>query len=490
MKKLSLLLVVFVLIGTLTVSFSGCSQLTALLDGLGNAVESESDVVEKGEQTGDGYVADNLPEYDFDGEKVIILAPTWRNTPDYILQKTFKGGDIVSEAMVKAYYTVAERFNMEIELLLLGDQKVTQSKVETEAISGEKMYDIVYNHDLRTVANAINGCFLDIKTMENVNLDNPWWTASSKKFQVADKLYFTSSYLGIWAPYMNFGLYYNKVMAEENGITIPYDDIKAGEWYIDDLIQLTKNMKYDIDGDGLITPENDNYGFVTGYHGNVAAQTNLLGTFIEQTSNGGNKINVNVSKASSYMDKMSELYSNGLGNYEGVESNNISVFKGGRSLFIYTETRILVENLNDIKFAWGVLPFPKYDDSQEEYSSAGYDLFWGVNKNMYDRTEIISTAIEALSCQNYNKVIPTIWEKVFGNRLADMSIDYQMVAIVRDTTFVNPDYVYSDQIMGMSNLLNLWDTSDESGVASYITANAAPAQVSLKLFAEKIAALP
>ena len=48
----------------------------------------------------------------------------------------------------------------------------------------------------------------------------------------------------------------------------------------------------------------------------------------------------------------------------------------------------------------------------------------------------------------------------------------------------------SDQIMGMSNLLNLWDTSDESGVASYITANAAPAQVSLKLFAEKIAALP
>ena len=71
-----------------------------------------------------------------------------------------------------------------------------------------------------------------------------------------------------------------------------------------------------------------------------------------------------------------------------------------------------------------------------------------------------------------------------------MSIDYQMVSIVRDTTFVNPDYVYSDQIMGMSNLLNLWDTSDESGVASYITANAAPAQVSLKLFAEKIAALP
>ena len=487
MKKISLILVVLMLVSTFTISFSGCSAFKSLFE---KEEESVSDVVTDTQQTNDNYVADDLPQNDFNKDKVVILTPTWRNTPDYILQKELKGADIVNEAMVKAYYAVSERFNMDIELLLLGDQKLTQSTVEKEAISGGTSYDVVYNHDLRTVSNATNGCFLDIKSMELVNLDKPWWTASSKKFQISDKLYFTSSYLGIWAPYMNFGLYYNKALAEEHGITIPYSDIVAGKWYIDDMIEMTKNMKYDLDGDGVINPEKDNYGYVTGYHGNVAAQTNLVGSFITQSSKGGNKLNVDVAKCSGFIDKMTALYDNGLGYYEGVESNNISIFKEGRSLFIYTETRILVENVNDIKFAWGMLPFPKYDDSQENYSSAGYDLFWGVNKNVVDRTEIIATAIEALSCQNYNEVIPTIWEKFLGYRLSEESIDFKMVGIVRDATFVNPDYVYSDQIMGMANLLNLWDTADTSAIASHITSNAAPAQVSLKLFVDKIAELP
>jgi hypothetical protein len=186
------------------------------------------------------------------------------------------------------------------------------------------------------------------------------------------------------------------------------------------------------------------------------------------------------------MDTMGRLYDNGLGYYEGVESNNIGVFKNGRSLFIYTETRIVVENRNDITFGWGILPFPKYDENQEKYSSAGYDLFWGVNRNVTGRTEMISTVVEALSCQNYNKVIPVIWEKFLGLRLAENPVDYQMVCIVRDASFVNPDYVYADQIMSMSNLLNLWDNTESDAVASHITENVAPAQISLMLFVDKI----
>ena len=485
-KKISLLLAAILLIGAFVISFSGCSYIENLI----GKEEADTEEIIETEGIEDDFVADNLPANDFNRDKVVILTPTWRNTPDYILQKDLKGGDIVNEAMVKAYYAVAERFNVDIELSIPGDQKVVQSTVEKESLVGGTSFDIVYNHDLRTVSNATNGCFMDIKSMENVNLDNPWWTESSKKFQIADKLYFTSSYLGVWSPYMNFGLYYNKNMADQNGIVIPYDDIVAGNWYINDVIEMTKNLKFDANGDGQITPDKDNYGFVTGYHGNICAQTNLVGSFIVQDSKGGNKLNVDVARCSNFMDTMERLYDNGLGYYEGVESNNIGVFKNGRSLFIYTETRILVENRNEISFGWGILPFPKYDENQEKYSSAGYDLFWGVNRNVTGRTEMISTVVEALSCQNYNKVIPVIWEKFLGLRLAESSVDYQMVCIVRDASFVNPDYVYADQIMSMSNLLNLWDNTESNAVVSHITENVAPAQISLMLFVDKIKKLP
>ena len=137
-----------------------------------------------------------------------------------------------------------------------------------------------------------------------------------------------------------------------------------------------------------------------------------------------------------------------------------------------------------------MLPFPKYDVNQENYSSAGYDLFWGVNRNVAHRSEIVATAIEALSCQNYNNVIPVIWEDFFGYKLSEDSTDFQMVCIVRDATFVNPDYVYADQVLGLSELLNVWDSTDATSVSSYITTQAMLAKVSLGLLVDKISNLP
>ena len=75
-------------------------------------------------------------------------------------------------------------------------------------------------------------------------------------------------------------------------------------------------------------------------------------------------------------------------------------------------------------------------------------------------------------------------------KLSENQIDYNMVCIVRDASFVNPDYVYGDQILGMSDLLNLWESSDVSSLSSHITAKTSLAKVSLKLFVDKIKALP
>ena len=65
-----------------------------------------------------------------------------------------------------------------------------------------------------------------------------------------------------------------------------------------------------------------------------------------------------------------------------------------------------------------------------------------------------------------------------------------MVCIVRDATFVNPDYVYADQVLGLSELLNVWDSTDATSVSSHITTQAMLAKVSLGLLVDKISKLP
>ncbi|MBO5294246.1 MAG: hypothetical protein J6B71_03245 [Clostridia bacterium] len=482
MKKIAFLLATLLLLGSLLTVFSSCNKEPE------KKPEESREKIDN-DDNGLGYVADSLPENDFGGEVVTILTSDWRETPKYILSTEYNG-EPVNDVMVDAYYTVCNRFNLDIELNVGGDQKVVAATVDNLALSQDQSYDIVYNHDTRTVGNAVNGAFLNIKSMDLVDLENPWWTRSSQDFQISDRLYFTSSYLGLWAPYMNIGLYYNKQFAEDHSITIPYDDIIAGEWYMEDMIILIENLKSDYDGDGDIDLENQ-YGFVTSYFGNLSAQANLGGAFMSRDENGNIKIDKKIDRFSSYMSLMERLYANGTDDAtNGNATYNIGIFKKGHSLLWYGETRVLLEARNEISFKWGMIPFPKYDENQKEYSSAGYDLYWGVNKNVADRSEIVATVIEALSCQNYNYTIPTIWEDFLGLRLAEALIDQKMVAIVRDASYVNPDYAYAAQVIGMSDLLNLWETSDVNSVSSHINGKAILVETAMKLFASKFEKLP
>lgn len=481
-KKISLLLVALLLLGTLTVGFVGCADTEDGYDvGTSNTVNTQ--------ETDDGYIADDLPENNFEGQTVTILTTTFRDGYNYILQTEYDGS-VLNEAMVRAYINVSERFNLKIARECPGDQGTVMNQVNTTTLAGDTSFDIVYNCDTHVAANAVNGCFLNINSMELVNLDKPWWTRTSREFQFGGKLYFTASYFGLLSPYMNVGLYYNKQIAETNHIDIPYEDIEAGKWYIEDMIGMTKNMKQDLDGDGLIN-EDDQYGFVSSHAGNVSAQANLLGPFITLDQKGMPTMEIDTEKCHSYMELMSRIYENGTDEYGGAADYNMDIFAAGRSLFAFTETRCIVEKRNEgMSVSFGMIPFPKYDENQEQYSSAGYDLFFAVNRNVADRSDIIATVLEGMSCQNYNNVLPVIWENILGVRLSENATDYAMVCIVRDATYVNPDYGYNTQILGLRELVSLWDYTTLGEVSSHISSTAPKSKVSLKLFAEKMVKLP
>ena len=362
-KRISLLLVAVLLLGALSVGFVGCTN--------GNTDNGDTvNTTNNTQETGEGYVADGLPSKNFGGQTVTILTTTFRDGYNYILQTEYDGS-VLNKAMVDVYANVSGRFNLEIARECPGDQGTVMTQVNTTTLAGDTSFDIVYNCDTHVAANAVNGCFLNINSMELVDLDKPWWTRTSHEFQFGGKLYFTASYFGLLSPYMNVGLYYNKQIAETNHIEIPYDDIQAGEWYVEDMIAMTKNMKQDLDGDGLIN-EDDQYGFVSSHAGNVSAQANLLGPFINLDEKGMPTMDIDTEKCHNYMEIMSRIYENGTDEYGGAADYNMDIFAAGRSLFAFTETRCIVEKRNEgMSVSFGMIPFPKYDENQERYSSAG-----------------------------------------------------------------------------------------------------------------------
>ena len=70
-------------------------------------------------------------------------------------------------------------------------------------------------------------------------------------------------------------LCYNKDMASNLQIEIPHDAILAGNWYMNDLIALSKEACSDMNSDGVMDAEHDRFGFISTTLGLVNFQISL-----------------------------------------------------------------------------------------------------------------------------------------------------------------------------------------------------------------------
>ena len=79
-----------------------------------------------------------------------------------------------------------------------------------------------------------------------------------------------------------------------------------------------------------------------------------------------------------------------------------------------------------------------------------------------------SVIMEALSCYNYNNVVPKVWELVLGRKLADSQEDTHMFNIIRDVQYVDLGFAFSFQSTELSEPVFLLDKTTSDQAASYI----------------------
>ena len=147
---------------------------------------------------------------------------------------------------------------------------------------------------------------------------------------------------------------------------------------------------------------------------------------------------------------------------------NVQMFSEGRGLFMFSENRNLYESMRESDVSYGILPAPKFDETQADYASAGYDIYWGVILSSAAHEELISYCVEAMSCENYNNVVPAVWETVLGAKLSDAPEDTEMFRIIRDCQYVDLGYALSQSIPGLSSIVFLKTNTTADATASFI----------------------
>lgn len=453
------------------------------------SVDPNPEQTEQTEETSD-YFPDDIPDTDFGGASVQFISPTWYNAPSFIYAEELNG-EAVNDEFYKQRMTVQERFNAEIKLEIYPDEgggTTLEKNIHAMVTAGDDLYDLVYNGDGCGVRNGIGGDFLNLRSLSSIDFDKPWFKGTSDLFTIGGRLFFTANPLSTSSIYMNSVLAINKDMATDFNLTIPYDDARAGVWCFDDMVAMTKDLNQDLNGDGKMD-ENDQYGFLTQYYSTMCIQCNLGGAVIGKDEDGMLTVVSDAERIVSVVDKYAKLMENGASNLGASNEGGASVFVRNHSLFCYLEARVLSNMVRGSDVKYGILPFPKYDENQQDYSAAGYDLYWGIPLTS-SKAEMTGTLVSAMSCYNYNYVIPLVWEVVLGSKLSDAPDDTDMFRIIRDTQYVDIGYACCTAAQELNYYVFLLVQTGPGSVASFLEKKSNSVSKALERLNKKFDSLP
>jgi hypothetical protein len=311
-------------------------------------------------------------------------------------------------------------------------------------LSGEDTYDVMIPAMNQFGALATQGLLVDLNTVPYLGLEQPWWDQNiNRDLSINNKLYGTQGYINISTARATRIFLFNKTIREDYALECPYDLVRAGNWTLEKLNELGRQVAEDLNGDGMMD-EHDQFGF-------LAQSTVKINLFFA----GGEDIVVkdaddiphiavaNNPRAVSLLTKLTDLYTSTEFVYVGGDAILRDMFGNGQGLF-YAEVLGLVESLRGIEVNFGLLPAPKYDRYQEHYRHYADSwcmslLFIPVTNENLERTGII---LQAMAAESANTMVPAFYEINLHGQFFRDEESSEMLDLIIGTRVISIDEVF------------------------------------------------
>lgn len=252
-------------------------------------------------------------------------------------------------------------------------------KVYNNVMSATPVYDaaMIGTYDVATL--AYNGLLQDLCDAPFIDLSKEHWDQkATNDLAINGKMYYTTGDISVVDNRSTHALFFNKEMIENYGMDNPYDLVKSGNWTLEKFGAMVKQIGADNNNDGVYD-KNDTFGLLSARDNNLA----ILAAAGEKICNIDDHGKISLSL---YNERVDTLYSRYLDivdddthtfnwkyNYitgaAGDQASNeerVSMFDNDQALF-YFHMLSYTDFLREIDTNFGILPFPKYDENQEEY---------------------------------------------------------------------------------------------------------------------------
>ena len=406
------------------------------------AFVEETTTVDPNDRT---QVKDNLPEnLKFNGDSVRVLyrgdSPA-STIYTHDVGGTDNSGDYVTDSVWARNRSVEDRLGVVFvdTPMNAGGLSSTASFVKQLVMAGTDEYDYLNTTGNTNVTYSLNAYLRDLAKVPYIDYEQPWWwmeaidalslDGKTYNYIIGDILVY--SYLQTGVMFYNKQIYENIYGDPEE----MYKTVMDGQWTMDKLIEMSAAAYKDVDGDGT---ENlgDQYGCI---RASTVSPHFFVGLDIDmyhRDENGNLIIEFNQEEAALATEKMYKLWSETIGIFKlGTSLDNCAEqFASGNMLFFpgyFSYARNAM--FREMEQPYGLLPFPKLNEEQEEYVSIIHSSSTNISvmKSVPDdRMNVIGAALEALCAESWRSVMPQFLDSALKLKYSPDQMSGQVVDLV------------------------------------------------------------
>ncbi|MCL2815268.1 MAG: extracellular solute-binding protein [Oscillospiraceae bacterium] len=470
-----------------------CVLLIAACDAKseGGSLENENPTETQSENAGNADEAPeaariypDLPQSDFGGYEFRILS----RGPDYNVHWYAKdiyaeeeNGDPINDAVHKRNKTVEEKYG--VKIINIPENGDLASRASRSIKANDDAFDMVCHGLSQINALMADGYFYDLGNFPYIDLKAPWWDQkATEQLTITGKLFATVGNYLITDKDATWIIMFNKKVLKDNSLDDPYRLVQNGTWTMDKMLEMMKAVAKDLNGDAKMD-DNDQWGLVSQYRNSLAFYNGAGEYTAKMNASGQPEIALYNPRAVDICERIFELQANTditinadeyISKYPGDrvwDDMQLVVFNTDRALFYYAGMN-RVTLLRDMETDFGIIPPPKYDESQSGYYPSvevGCTSSVAVPVTVPDK-ERAGIIIEALCAESQYTLLPAYYDislktkfarddessemldLIFANRLYDIGHIYNWGDIT--------GFFYTPFHKGTNNITSFWEKNE------------------------------
>ena len=420
-------------------------------------------------------VDDELGEYDFGGYEYRIVASDNKSETIWVESQT---GDVIDDAVFERNAAVEDRFNTKIVIAYDEPYTDASTKLTRSITAGEDAFDLLSFHVVQLGLLSLSDYFLNWYDIPNIDFEKPWWSPSTVNDLTYNGVCVTAiGDMALSALSAAYCVFYNKNLGQDYDFPDLYEIVNNGEWTIDKIVELTKDIYRDLNSNGKVDPQEDLFGYLSDGKSNMNAYLWSFDNPVFKKNGDVMEYTYNTEKIGDIVAKLCDIFSiydsikfdNTYVNLEGQTAHAFGrdMFAKGQAVLTNGYISMSLTHFRELEDEFGILPYPKWDTAQKNYytMSDGHHEAMAVPKTA-GNLEAIGTITEALCAESYKILVPAYYDVALKVKSTRDEQSIAMMDLIVNARVFDFGYVY-DAWKGSSFILQELVGSNKSDFASY-----------------------